>query len=329
MTTVSFLRDAVLQEGGIRAAGRLLNMPESTIRTILKRASADDYSVSEVPKIVDIEDLIEERKRKFAKLKEATNAARTRTIRLKTNKPIGIGFVGDAHIDDDGTDIAQALQHAELFSGQHPGLYGAFLGDVWNNWTGRLTRLWSEQSTNNREAQALVEHYFNMVQWLFVLLGNHDVWNGKTDILEYMLSQNTSIVSPHEQHVKLIFPNGREVTIHARHTFPGSSQWIKQFGQIKTAALSGMADIYVGGDKHVSGYTNGWHDGQKRMFHAVQVCSYKAIDDYPVELGLTPADFFVCPVALIDPRATNPLNFIRWEFDPNEGAERLAWLRSR
>lgn len=329
MAEIDLIRDAIKQAGSIRKAEGLLNISERTIRRRLHEAVRSELEIDEVPSIVDIDELVQERIRKFARLQKATNASVVREIRLKTNKPIGVGFFGDTHMDDDGTNIEKVLRHAELFNGQNEGLYGFFLGDVWNNWVGRLTRLWADQSTNGREAQALVELFFNKVYWLAVLLGNHDVWNGKTDIIEYMLKANTSISAAHEQRVRLVFPNGRSVLIHARHKFPGHSQWTRQFGQIKAAMLGGAADIYVGGDKHVSGYSNGWHDGVKKMWHALQVASYKEIDEYPVELGLSPADLYQCPVAIIDPKADKPLNFIRWEFDPEEGAERLAWSRSK
>jgi hypothetical protein len=333
LNDIQALRRIVAQAGGFRPAERYLRsegfeISEKTLRRRLREEPEDDYEVSEVPDRLDVNALIVERQRKFEELRRFADATQVRTVRLRSNAPIGIGFMGDAHIDDEGTNITKLLSHADLFAGQHSGLYGAFLGDVWNNWVGRLTRLWADQSTSALEAQALIEYFFNIPKWLFVLQGNHDLWNTKQDIIEYML-KSTPIVAPHEQHVRLEFPNGRQIMIHARHKFPGHSQWTKQFGQIKAATLGGQADIYVGGDKHVSGYSNGWHDGQKRMWHAIQVASYKEIDEYPVELGLNPADLYQCPVAVIDPKATSPLNLIRWEFDPHEGAKRLAWIRSR
>jgi hypothetical protein len=328
------LRSAVATAGSIRAAEKLLRsqgleISDRTIRRRLGAATRSEYTVEDVPPAIDVEDLIAERKRKFAKLRKVTDASRVRTVRLRTNEVIGLGFFGDPHLDDDGTNIEKVLGHAELFSGVHPGLYAASLGDITNNWVGRLERLYGEQSTSSAEALALTEHFLKLVQWLFAIHGNHDVWNKQVPLLDYLLQSQTQITAAHEQRVRLVFPNGKELLIHARHKFPGHSQWTKQFGQIKAAMLGGGADIYVGGDKHVSGYSNGWHDGARRMWHAVQVASYKEIDDFPIELGLSPADLFQCPVAIIDPNAAEPLNFIRWEFDPQEGAARLGWERKR
>jgi hypothetical protein len=66
-----------------------------------------------------------------------------------------------------------------------------------------------------------------------------------------------------------------------------------------------------------------------KIWHAIQVASYKKIDRYAEELHLDQKDMYNCPVVLIDPYATSELNFIRWEFDPHEAAERLKWMRTR
>ncbi len=337
MTDLEGLRAAIAQEGSIRAAERALrtqgvNISERTIRRRLAAAMTDSYVVERVEALpeIDPEQLLARRIEEYGRRLAQDTAQKWHTIRLRSNAPIGLGFIGDLHLDDDGTDIKLAFQHAELFNGSVDGLYAGFLGDIWNNWVGRLQRLWADQSINAKEAQAIVELYFERIAHvLFFILGNHDLWNGKEDILQYMLQARTDVMSKHAQRIRLVFPNGREVRIMARHTFAGRSQWTANFGALKAAQLDGSCDIYAAGHIHTSGYSHGWHEGSERMWHALQVASYKALDDYPVELGLPKRDIYQCPVALIDPHAANPVNLIRWEFDPFEGAERLKWLRSR
>lgn len=292
----------------------------------------DSYVVEkvEVEPEIDIEALLFRRSQEYHRKAAVDRAQQWHTIRMKTNDPIGLGIIGDLHLDDDGTNIDLAFQHAELFNGSVDGLYAGFLGDIWNNWVGRLQRLWADQSINAKEAQALVQHYFDTVgRLLFFILGNHDLWNGKEDILDFMLQSTSDCTAKHAQKIRIVFPNGRECRIMARHTFPGRSQWTSNFGALKTAQLDGSCDIYTAGHIHTSGYSHGWHEGNQRMWHALQVASYKSLDDYPVELGLPKRDIYQCPVAIINPNADIPVNFIRWEFDPFEGAERLTWERSR
>lgn len=328
------LRATIAEQGSIRAAARFLNQPglsERNIRRRLKDAHSESYTIEdqeELPEI-DVMELLQRRSEEFRRRAHNENAKRWHTIRLKSNEPIGLGIIGDLHLDDDGTDVDLAFRHAELFNGSIPGLYGGFLGDIWNNWQGRLARLWADQSISAKEAQALVAHYLETVHLLFAIVGNHDIWGGKDDLLSYMLEANCDVTSKHAQKVRIVFPNGRDVRIQARHTFPGRSMWVTQFGALKAAQLDGSCDIYAAGHIHTSGYSHGWHEGAERMYHAVQVCSYKRLDDYPIELGLRQQDLYQCPVALIDPSASSPVNFIRFEFDPFEGAERLKWMRGR
>ena len=322
------LEQAVSQAGSIRKASVALGIPATTIRRQLKKNRQFDVDSirSATP---DITELLNERLRKFDFKQRNFSEAHIRTVRMKDMSPIGIGFMGDPHIDDDGTDIRQLLEHTALFDGRHQGLYAILLGDLWNNWQGRLARLWADQSTSALDARRLVEYFLKQVQWLAVVFGNHDCLSNKQDILEYILSTHTSIANSFEQRIRIIFPNDRQLLIHARHQFPGSSQWVKQFGQIKAAKLDGRSHIYVGADRHVSGYSNGVHPGTGTLFHALQVASYKRLDDYPIEMGFMQEHSYVCPVAIVDPTSKNDVNFLRWEFDPFEGAARLAWLRSR
>ena len=97
-----------------------------------------------------------------------------------------------------------------------------------------------------------------------------------------------------------------------------------------TAQLDGEhADIYAAGHIHTSGYAHGMRPTSGKIWHAIQVASYKKIDRYAEELHLDSKDMYNMPVALIDPYAREDINYIRWEFDPHEGAERLRWMRQR
>ena len=106
--------------------------------------------------------------------------------------------------------------------------------------------------------------------------------------------------------------------------------WSEVYGASKKAQLDGEHhDLYVAGHTHVSGYAHGMRPSSERMWHALQVASYKKIDRYAEERNLDPKDLYNCPVALIDPYASSEINFIRFEWDPREGADRLAWMRKR
>lgn len=325
------IRSAVREGGGNRPAARLLrergyDISEGTIRRRLGSAPFELDVPQNVKKIL-FEDLLERRARQFERKSAVHQAEKVIPIRVNVDGPIGVGFFGDPHLDDDGTDVAEAFRHVDLFDGRQEGLFAACLGDVWNNWQGRLARLWSQQSTSAEEAKVLVENFLQRANWLFYIHGNHDAWGGGSDLLHEILKGHTAVEKNWQASVELRFPNGRTVKIFATHGFQGRSMWSPVFGASKKAQLDGHHDIYVGGHTHVSGYTVGWHEGAEKMWHAVQVASYKTIDRYATENGFPNRHIFNCPVAIIDPDADRPMNLIRWEFDPDEGAERLRWMR--
>lgn len=331
--TPETIERAVKTYGGYRPAARhLLDLGFEISERSIRRAVKKDFTVDEevVDSIAsDFESLYDRRVAEFAKKHRDHKLQKIVPIRVNIDGPIGLGFMGDPHIDDDGTDIKKLFQHADLFDGSTEGLYAGCLGDMWNNWTGRISHLWKEQGTSADEAKVLVEEFLTRIDWLFVVFGNHDAWSGHSDILPYILKNNAQVQKKFRLNLGLKFSNGRNCKIMAAHDFPGRSMWFEAFGPAKRAQLDGCNNIYVCGDTHTSAYTHGWHDGNEMMWHAIRVGSYKTIDRYAEELNLLDRSLYQCPVALIDPNASNELNFIRWEFDPNEAKERIKWMRNR
>ncbi|MES0134519.1 hypothetical protein NKJ88_06085 [Mesorhizobium sp. M0016] len=339
------IRDAIQLMGGFRPAARYLreqgyDISESGIRGMKARWQEPEYDDVELERefpqayeptpAIDIEELVARRIGQFARKKEIYDRDKLIQVRVNRDGPIGLGFFGDMHLDDDGTDLAEVMDHVSIFDGSVPGLYAGNVGDAFNNWVGRLERLYAEQSTTSNEALALVEYVLKKINWLYYTDGNHDLWNKGGDILKMILKGNTLVHKSTKVRLALRLPNGRNVKIYSVHGFRGRSQWSDVFGAGKQAQLDGEHhDIYVAGHTHVSGYTHGMRPSSERMWHGLQIASYKKIDRYAEELNLDPKDLYNCPVALIDPHATNEVNFIRFEFDPHEGAERLKWMQQR
>lgn len=332
--------ETILEAGSVRAAERILRERgyEISCRTIsrwLAGAVPEDQPFSvELPGghaggTPDVNKLIHRRIEQFREKVSTNDREKIIPIRVNVDGPIGIGFVGDPHIDDDGTNIEKVLQHAELFDGRNIGLFAGNIGDITNNWTGRLAHLWSQQSTSAVEARTLATHYLRLVNWLFFIKGNHDCWANGSDILSFILQNNAPAQRDSRMRLALRLPSGRNVKIFAAHHFPGKSMWSEVYGAAKRAQLDAANHIYVSGHIHTSGYTHGWNDAHSMMWHAIQVASYKELDRYAEELNLERKDIYCCPVALIDPYAKSELNFIRFEFDPFEAVERLKWMRGR
>ena len=128
-----------------------------------------------------IADLVADRKRRFELRSAHEDARKLIPVTVRSLQPIGILHFGDPHIDDDGSDISLLEEHARLVR-ETPGLYGATVGDITNNWIGRLAHLYSQQSTTACEAWRLAEWFIGEVRdWLYLVGGNHDAWSGAGD----------------------------------------------------------------------------------------------------------------------------------------------------
>jgi hypothetical protein len=104
----------------------------------------------EVPKLpsgkIDIRELIDRRKSAFARKDAAAEARKLIKVKVRGNDPIAVTLLGDPHVDDDHTDLGQLERDIEVIK-RTPGLYAACIGDLQNNWIGRLARLYGEQAT--------------------------------------------------------------------------------------------------------------------------------------------------------------------------------------
>lgn len=272
-----------------------------------------------------VEDLVSERIVKY-KIKHDHKTIDPVQIKVNIDGVIGIAHFGDPHIDDDGTDIEMLFDHAEIVNNTD-GMMAGNVGDNQNNWVGRLSRLYGEQSTSAQESWQLTEHFVTSVPWLYMIGGNHDCWSGAGDPLEWMIGRE--VYTRHGSRLCLNFPNGRTVIVNIRHQWRGNSQWNSVHAISKAAQMGWDDDVLVGGHTHISGYQVVKDPKNGTISHCLQVASYKIHDEYAERLGLVDRSIFNCPVTIIDPDATSPMNLVRVCFTPEEGADYLNWKRAK
>ena len=253
------------------------------------------------PEHIPISELIDIRKKKFAQKTKAKLSKKLINIQIKTEGAIGICHFGDPHIDDDGTNIAEIYSLCNLIN-KTEGLFGGNLGDVQNNWIGRIAYLYGQQSTSAKESWRLTEHFVNQVQWLYLVAGNHDVWSGDGDPLEFIMRDHKGVYEQWGARMNLIFPNGKEIRINARHFFKGFSQWNTAHGVAKAAQMGWKDHILTCGHTHVSGYQVLKDPASGLISHALQVASFKIWDSYAEKMGLDDRNIFNAPVTIIDPK---------------------------
>jgi hypothetical protein len=275
----------------------------------------------------DVRDLIEHRAKVYAR-KMARRGDRVRRIRLRDDLPICIANFGDPHVDDDGCDWPRLLKAVETVRDTE-GMWAGQVGDLHNNWVGRLASLYEKQSTTREEALKLARWLLHSAPHLYVVAGNHDLWRDSWDMLRAMIgSAPIHVLERYEARIQLQWPNGVTKRIHVRHDFKGRSQWNPAHGMVKAAMLDGWADVYLQGHHHEAAENMlVRHDGT--VARVVKVGAFKRMDSYAEQHAFTPCDHGEVAYTIFDPQASRSTEQIRVLWDADEAAAMLQWLRER
>jgi hypothetical protein len=233
--------------------------------------------------------------------------------------------MGDPHVDDDGTNIELLESHIETINATE-GLFAANVGDASNNWVGRLAHLYGQQSATAREAWVLVEWMLNSTEWLYLIGGNHDVWQQGTEVIRWMLRQGH--IDEWGARLNLRFPSGKEVRVNARHDFRGRSMWNPVHGPAKAAMMGWRDHILVAGHTHQTGWNVLKDPATGLISHAIRVAGYKKYDRYAVQEGLPDQAISPAMVTIIDPQyEDDDPRLITTLLDVQEAASYLSWKR--
>lgn len=273
-----------------------------------------------------IEDIIAMMERRFEKRRAAYDAHAWFPVQVPDDKPIGILWFGDPHVDDNGCNWSLLRQHCQICD-QTEGLYGANIGDTTNNWHGKLIRLYANQDSSVKTARRLAKWFMleSGVRWLLWLIGNHDAWGDGAEILTRMGANGTQKVVCHDWDAtfRLVFPNGWEPRVYAAHDFPGNSQWNPLHGPMKMGQMGVEADLYVCGHKHNSAEF-GFENAARGIYqHFVRVRGYKFMDEYARRIGKTEQKHGSGCLTIFDPRDRT----ITRHMDIEKGAAFLTSLR--
>lgn len=276
-----------------------------------------------------VSEILEKRKKEFSRKESAMEARKLVPVKVNIDGPYGIAHFGDPHVDDPGTDIALLERHVESVAKTY-GMFAGNIGDMHNNWVGRLIRLYAKQETTAKEAWQLVEWLMRSMPWIYVVMGNHDLWSGDGDPLDFILRNNPGVNGTYGVRANLVSPNGTSVRVNARHDFHGHSMWNTVHGPVKAAKMGWRDHILICGHKHTSGYAIEKDPASGLISHVLRVASYKKFDDYAEELGLPDQCAFPSCVTIIDPdEPDNSVRRITFIPDVEQGCDYLTWLRAK
>lgn len=296
----------------------------------LKSLGLQEYDVIHpVSPEIPIDELIEQRKKKFARKTQYEDDRKLIPVNVKISGPIGILHFGDPHVDDDGTDIGLLEYHTDLVR-ETEGLFAGNIGDTTNNWIGRLARLYGEQSTSAQEAWKLCEWFINRCDWLYIIGGNHDAWSGAGDPLKWIAARQNALYESSEVRLKINFPGkvkNKSIVINARHDFAGTSQWNPAHAVGKAAQLGCRDNILICGHKHKSGYMILKDEHEGTIQHALQIASYKIYDRFAREKGFRDQHISPSVLTVIDPNSDSQVGLITVFHDINKGVDFLNYIR--
>jgi hypothetical protein len=283
-----------------------------------------DLPSSELP----AEQLIEQACKRFESHLNARDARRWMEIKIKSNKPMAVCFMGDPHVDNNGCNWPLLRRDIGILE-KTDGLFAVNIGDLTDNWVGRLVRLYADQEMSKKQAWKLAKYLLKDcdIKWLCHILGNHDAWNDGP----YLIKANARPTVPVEDwqsRFQLVYPNGSRVRIHAAHDFPGSSIWNKMHGPQKASMLLEEADIFACGHKHEWAVNQSENAQRGFIYHLIRARGYKFIDSYADQLGYPSQKFGASITAVIDPSIEGPRR-INCFADLEEGADFLKFKRAR
>lgn len=320
-------RDLEISRSAVRGRLRMIKSKWPS-EAIISESNWTQPTEFEYPEIPEPEPSYEELKIRavadFKILQANREASKLIQVKIKVQGPYGIMLMGDPHIDDSGTDWELLSKDIELVKST-PGLFGANVGDVTNNWIGRLARLYGQQNMSRNRAILMAEGFIREIPWLWLDPGNHDLWSGADDPIKWITRFAGICYKWQGSRLQLITPNGRSIIVNSRHDHPGHSMYHSTHGPLKAAQFDSFHDdIYSCGHIHSGGYMYFVQPNGKKS-HIIRLSSYKIYDNHKDEMGFRDHSM-PSAVIVVNPEIENQVTFFP---EPAEGAKYLTYLRSK
>lgn len=320
-------------DGDKQAAANDLGWSRSRVQRVVRSLAANDLAPVPSaeplpPPDLTTDEQIDLMRKRFA-IRQAHHRARNwREFKVPTDGAYALMLFGDPHIDDDGCNWSLLENHCNL-ARETKHLYAISIGDVTNNWVGRLEKLYGNQETSSTTARQLIKWLLveSGVPWWLWIHGNHDAWNQGIPIIEGMNAHNV-VMEDWQAKVALKHPNGHNLRIWLAHNFPGTSQWNKLHGAQKAAQMKDWAHLYVAGHHHNWALHQEEHDHRSFVYWLARVRGYKFMDTYADHLGFGEQEYGSSVIAVVDP-FSDKLNALTCFADPHEGVDFLKFKRRK
>lgn len=281
------------------------------------------------PPLADLtlSELIAAKKEISKRVKLGSDSSKLINVKVGIEGPIAVTIFGDPHVDDDACDMVRLEQDLDVVS-RNPAMFAGHLGDITNNWVGRLVVKYADQVTTRKHAKMLIEWVLKDRPNLFVVSGNHDLWNNGQDLLDWALQGQMVAAQPHGVRLNLKFPKGPPIRIHARHDFPGNSIYNDTHALRRELAFGVRDHVLLAGHRHTDGYSMLALQDDPHISHLFRVSGYKLVDDYAEQNHFIEKRFAPSVTLILDPES-NPVEKIKPFWDSLAAADYLKFLRKK
>jgi transposase-like protein len=193
-------------------------------------------------------------------------------------EPFRLKLFGDPHLDNPGCDIALFIEHMEELG---DGVYGACVGDWFDNWGKSLAHLWKEGGSPS-DAWLVFEDMMERFghHLIAACSGNHDDWtHAPIDPVDLIMKRHGVVYRKGAVRLMLAFDGLQPLTVAIRHKWRGGSIYSPAHGIVRSSIWGWRDALMVGGHTHVDEPRMRVHpDGF--ISHACQISAFKVIDEY-------------------------------------------------
>ncbi|WP_374335557.1 hypothetical protein [Methyloversatilis sp.] len=290
-------------------------VPHLKMRTLDHNHSpvTDAVEIEQLPSSEeDIEDLIARAIAHNEALMEYEERRQLVDVNLHIEGPFGVVGLPDQHLNNPGTKLGMAIDHARLIR-DTDGLFCIAVGDWLDNFIiGRLERERRGDKMSHEDGNRIQEYYLNLIgnKLIAAIGGNHNDWVGSLgghDLLGDLIKRvnRSNVYHPDQVRVRLNTKDGGSFIHLVRHIFPGHSKYNTAHG-----VLSWMLDRWQGEDVLWGGHIHSSahiaiereHLTESKVVHGVQLATYKLKDGYAEKRGFRKNVPFIAPMVVHDPR---------------------------
>lgn len=221
-----------------------------------------------------------------------------------SHAPALIAFVADVHLGSPGTNIERVYEEQDLINNT-PGAYTFLLGDIADSFlVGRLKDINTTHDITIPEEWYLVEDYF--ARWknlIGVVGGNHDAWSHSLvgmDLHRKLIADGKVLYDTDDMRVT-VNVGPYPIKFRLRHQFLGRSQYNVSHAAEKSIKFDDpWPDILVSGHTHTGALARELSHAGKRKI-AIQLGSYKAVDEFAIRLGFPQTDNSTAAAVIVMP----------------------------